>query len=65
MKKIDNKVAYCATKVDDCFFITTNDEEWINEQIEVLRETYESVDIECGDEFGFVRMHVKMDRANK
>jgi hypothetical protein len=65
VKKVDNKVAYCATTVDDCFFVTTNDEECINKQIEMLRETYEAVDIEHGDQFGLAGMHVKMNRVNK
>jgi hypothetical protein len=65
IKRIEDKVAFCATTVDDCFFVTTNDPEWIKEQIKMLQDAYEAVDVEQGDEIGLIGMQVKMDRVKK
>jgi hypothetical protein len=51
--------------VDDCFFVTTNNEEWIKEQVNKLQDAYETMDVEQGDELGLIRMQVKMDCAKK
>jgi hypothetical protein len=51
--------------VDDCLFITTNDEQWIGEQIAMLKEAYETVEVEQGDELGLIGMQVKMDCKTK
>ena len=56
---------FCATTVDDCFFVTTNDEEWIKDKIKTLQDANEAVDVEQGDEFGLIGMHVKMDCLKK
>ena len=65
IRRTDNKVAYCATTVDDCLFVTTKDDKWINKQIAMLKDAYEAVEIEQGDELGVIGIQVKMDRANK
>jgi hypothetical protein len=51
--------------VDDCFFVTTNDPEWIKEQIKMLKKAYEAVDVEQGDELGLIGMQVKMDHVKR
>ena len=65
IKRTEDKVAFCATTVDDCFFVTTNNEKWIKEQIKMLQDAYEAVDVEQGDELGLIGMQVKMDRSKK
>ena len=54
-------MAYCGATVDDCLFVTTNDERWIQEQIAVLKEKYEEVTIEIGEEINLIGMNVKID----
>ena len=36
VKSEGNKVSYCAITVDDCFFVTSRDEEWANVGIKRL-----------------------------
>jgi hypothetical protein len=47
--------------VDDCLFVRTNDERWIQEQIEVLKMKYEEVTVEIGETINLIGMHVKID----
>jgi hypothetical protein len=61
IKKEGTNVAYCGATVDDCLFVTTNDERWIQEQIAVLKEKYEEVTIEIGEEINLIGMNVKID----
>ena len=65
IRRTDNKVAYCGTTVDDCFSVTTKDDKWINKQTAMLKDAYEAVEIELGDELGVIGIQVKMDCANK
>jgi hypothetical protein len=65
IKRTQDKVAFCATTVDDCFFVAANDPEWIKEQIKMLQDAYEAVDVEQGDKLGLIGMQVKMDRTKK
>ncbi len=58
-------MACCATTVDDCLFVASNDETWIQKQIEFLKSKNEDVAVEMGDEIGLIGMQVKMDRNNK
>jgi hypothetical protein len=51
--------------VDDCLFVTTNNEQWIAEQIAMLKEAYKTVEVEQGNELGLIGMQVKMDRELK
>jgi len=37
MKKEDGNVACCATTVDDCLFVTSNNGTWIQKQIQFLK----------------------------
>ena len=55
----------CCTTVDDCLFVTSNDETWIQKQIKFLKAKYEDVSVEMGDEIGLIVMQVKMDRIDK
>ena len=61
----EDKVAFCATTVDDCFFVTTNNETWMQQQIHMLKNAYEVIEVEQGDELGLIGMQVKMDRSKK
>jgi hypothetical protein len=65
IKRVEDKVSYCATTVDDCCFVTTKDDLWMNEQIEMLKIAYEVVEVEQGDEIGLIGMQVKIDREEK
>ena len=65
IKKEDGNMACCATTVDDCLFVTSNDGTWIQKQIEFLKAKYEDVAVEMGDEIGLIGMQVKMDRIDK
>ncbi len=58
-------MACCATTVDDCLFVTSNDGTWIQKQIDFLKAKYEDVAVEMGDEIGLIGMQVKMDRIDK
>jgi hypothetical protein len=60
-----NKLAFCGTTVDDCLFVCTNDESWINKQIQMLQLKYEEVMIEQGDELGLIGMQARMDRIQR
>jgi len=48
IKKEDGNMACCATTVDDCLFVTSNDGTWIQGQIEFLKAKYEDVAVEMG-----------------
>jgi hypothetical protein len=65
MKQEGGNMAFCATTVDDCLFVTSNDETWVQKQIEFLKSKYEDVTVEMGDEIGLIGMQVKMDRIGK
>jgi hypothetical protein len=47
------------------FFCDNKDEEWINEHVRILQETYEVINVECGDKFRLIGMYLKMDRQNR
>jgi hypothetical protein len=64
IKWSEDKVAFCTTTVDDCLFITTNDEQWIGEQVAMLRKAYETVEVEQGDELGLTGMQVEEGDLN-
>ena len=63
-KKEGNNVEYCATTLDDCCFVTTKTPEWISKQIKMLKDAYEVVKVEQGDELGLIGMQVKIDQEN-
>ncbi len=44
--------------------MTSNDETWIQKQVEFLKSKYEDVTVEMGDEIGLIGMQVKMDRID-
>jgi hypothetical protein len=54
-------VAFCGTTVDDCLFVCTRDDVWIQQQIQMLQHKYEEVTIEQGDQLGTSGMQVNMD----
>ncbi len=65
IRREDGNVAYCAVTVDDGLFAATGDEEWIKQQIEMLRKAYIDITVEQGDEIGVIGMQVRMDRQSK
>jgi hypothetical protein len=56
---------YCAVTVDDGLFAATGDEEWIKQQIEMLRKAYIDITVEQGNDVGVVGMQIRMDRQSK
>ena len=65
VKRDSGKVSYCAITVDDCFFVTTRDEEWIKGVSTMLENAFEELTLERGDTINILGMTVHMDRANK
>lgn len=65
MKSEGDKVAYCAITVDDCFFVTSRDEEWINSCVAMLQDAFEELTLERGDTINILGMTVTMDRVRK
>jgi hypothetical protein len=51
--------------VDDCLFICTRDDKWIEEQIKMLKDAFKEVTVESGDELGLVRMQISMNTVKK
>ena len=58
-------VAYCGVTVDDCFFVTTRNPEWKQQQIYMVKNQYEVITVEEGDELGLIGIQIKMDRVKK
>jgi hypothetical protein len=54
-----------AITVDDCFFIGTMDDDWREEQVNILRNAFKEVTVEYGDIQQIIGMTVQMDRINK
>jgi hypothetical protein len=65
IKRDTTNVAYCGVTVDDCFFVTTRNPEWKQQQIDMLKNKYEEITVEEGDELGLIGIQIKMDRAKK
>ena len=41
VKSESNHISCCAITVDDCFFATTRDQEWIPSQVDTLKTAFE------------------------
>jgi hypothetical protein len=65
IKRDNERVALCGTTVDDCLFVCSRDEEWIQEQIGMMKKKYDERMIEHGDELGLIGMQIQMDRREK
>ena len=65
VKRDSGKVSYCAITVDDCFFVTTRDEEWIKGVTTMLEDAFEELTLERGDKINILGMTVQMDRNAK
>ena len=65
IKREGDKVAYCGVTVDDCFFVTSRHDNWKDQQINMLKNKYEEITVEDGDELGLIGIQIKMDRENK
>jgi len=59
------KTALCGMTMDDCLFICTRNDKWIEEQIKMLKDAFEEVTVESGDELGLVGMQISMNRVKK
>jgi hypothetical protein len=64
IKRQNNKLAICAITVDDCLFVTTKDEQFIQEQIKMLTDAFEEITVERGNDLGIVGIQVKIDRES-
>jgi len=65
IKRQDDKLALCGTTVYDCLFACTRDDKWIEEQIKMLKDAFDEVTVESGDELGLVGMQISMNRVKK
>lgn len=60
IKKEGCNISYCASTVDDCLFVTSDDEIWIQRQVEFLKSKYEDVIVVIGEEIGLIGMQLDM-----
>jgi hypothetical protein len=58
-------VAFCGTTVDDCLFVCTRNDEWIQQQIAMLKSKYQEITIEQGDQLGLIGMQIVMEREQR
>ena len=65
VKTEGGKVSYCATTVDDVFFVITRDEERINEAINKLKTALEELTVDSGETMNISGMTVRMERAKR
>jgi hypothetical protein len=65
IKKDESNVAICGTTVDDCLFVCNRNDEWIAKQVKMLKDKFQEVTVESGDELGLVGMQICMDREEK
>jgi hypothetical protein len=55
----------CRTTVDDCLFVCSKDDAWIQQQIKMMKDKYDDLTIESGDELGLIGMQIQMDRVGR
>ena len=48
--------------VYDCFFVTTRDEDWVNEEAEMLKRAFEELTLDRGEVINTLGMTVHMER---
>jgi len=65
VKRVDDKVSICGITVDDCQFVCTKDDDWIEDQIKMLRDAFNEITVERGDEIGIIGMTAKFNREAK
>ena len=65
VKSEGGKISYCAITVDDCFFVSTRDEDWIKSSVTMLEKAFEELTLERGDTINILGMTVQMDREKK
>jgi hypothetical protein len=58
-------VAFCGTTVDDCLFVCTRNDEWIQQQIAMLKSKYQEITIKQGDQLGLIGMQIVMEREQR
>jgi hypothetical protein len=62
-RKEGGKVAYVAITVDDCFFVGTEDKQWMDAQLKILEDAFGEITTERGDKQQIIGMAVDLDRA--
>ena len=45
--------------------VTTRSPEWKQQQIDMIKNQFEEITVEEGDELGLIGIQIKMDRAKK
>jgi hypothetical protein len=61
IKREAEHVAFCGTTVDDCLFMCTRDDEWIQQQIIMLKNKHQEITIEQGGQLGLIGMQIVME----
>ncbi len=61
IRRENQLVALCGMTVDDCLFVCSRDEAWIQEQIKMMKDKYDDLMIESGDALGLIGMQIQMD----
>jgi hypothetical protein len=51
--------------VDDCLFVCNRNDEWIAKQVKMLKDKFQEVTVESGDELGLVGIQISMDQKDK
>ncbi len=51
--------------MDDFLFVCSRDDAWIQQQIKMMKDKYDDLTIESGDELGLIGMQIRMDRAGR
>jgi diphthamide synthase (EF-2-diphthine--ammonia ligase) len=64
-KKSGNNVSYVAITVDDCFFVLSHNQHWMDEQLNILKTAFEEVTAEYGDSQQIIGMAVDFNRKDK
>jgi hypothetical protein len=65
IKRENQLVAMCGTTVDDCLFVCSRDDAWIQQQIKMMKDKYDDLMIESGDELVLIGMQIRMDHVGR
>ena len=65
VKSESNQISYCANTVDDCFFVATRNQEWIQSQVDMLQIAFEELTLERGEVINILGTTVHMERTKR
>ena len=65
VKREGNLVSYCAITVDDCFFASSRDDEWVNLSVNMLKAAFDELTLERGEVINILGMTVHMERDKR